>query len=301
MAALNIPIQRWGVGSICPLTLSHFEGHWMHLTQGWTESSISLELTKTGASGEKLECYGSSVSHGVHASRETQQSRQGSTSHLSLLLSLVLIWINSVQFLFLPSSIIKLHTHLPPSRMSSRLAVKFWIGYAPRRLWTLLRRSQTLANICSFNCCEFFFFFFSVLSSEMTSSCQRYSWCLEMSVQRSKSDAITLRFPVIISQSVFLSCDSFLAWVSFSPIIYFDIHAASILQMTIKFVYFLFDFNSVIVNVLYCKNTYDMWNEFLFRCLIQTWSTHMSCYPPLPYNSGSYRLNRTADPLLQWD
>lgn len=53
--------------------------------RGWTESSISLELTKTGASGEKLECNGSSVSHRVHASRETQQSCQGSAPHLSLL------------------------------------------------------------------------------------------------------------------------------------------------------------------------------------------------------------------------
>lgn len=117
-----------------PLHLSHFEGHWIHLTWGWTESSISLELTKTGASGEKLERYGSSVSHGVHASRETRQSRQGSTSHLSLLLSLVPIWINSVRFVFLPSSIIKLHTHLPPSCTWSCLAVKFWIGYALRCL-----------------------------------------------------------------------------------------------------------------------------------------------------------------------
>lgn len=56
----------------------------MHFPWGWTESSISLELTKTGASGEKLECNGSSVSHRVHASRETQQSCQGSTPHLSL-------------------------------------------------------------------------------------------------------------------------------------------------------------------------------------------------------------------------
>lgn len=125
---LHVVIQRWAVRSVCPLTLSHFEGHWMHLTRGWTENSISLELTKTGASGEKLERYGSSVSHGVHASGETRQSRQGSTSHLSLLLSLVTIWINSVQFLFLPSSIIKLHTHLPPSCTSFCLAVKIWIG-----------------------------------------------------------------------------------------------------------------------------------------------------------------------------
>lgn len=50
----------------------------------------------------------------------------------------------------------------------------------------------------------------------------------------------------------------------FPPLIYFDIRAANILQMTIKFVYFLFDFNSVIVNVLYCKNTYDMWNDSFF-------------------------------------
>lgn len=77
----------------------------------------------------------------------------------------------------------------------------------------------------------------------------------EMSVQQSKSDAITLRFPVIISQSVFLSCDSFLAWVFFSLIIYFDIHSANILQMTIQFVYFHFDFNSVTVIIMYCKNT----------------------------------------------
>lgn len=86
----------------CSLHLSSYSiklwGSLNALTRGWTESSISLELTKTGASGEKLECYGSSVSHGVHASRETQQSRQGSTSHLSLLLSLVPIWINSCDF-----------------------------------------------------------------------------------------------------------------------------------------------------------------------------------------------------------
>lgn len=95
---LHVVIQRWACLPFVLLTLSHFEGHWKHLTWGWTESSISLELTKTGASGEKLERYGSSVSHGVHASRETQQSHQGSTSHLSLLLSLVSIWINSISF-----------------------------------------------------------------------------------------------------------------------------------------------------------------------------------------------------------
>lgn len=57
----------------------------MHFPLGPTESSISLKLTKTGASGEKLECNGSFVSHRVHASRETQQSCQGSTPHLNLL------------------------------------------------------------------------------------------------------------------------------------------------------------------------------------------------------------------------
>lgn len=81
---------------------------------GWTESSISLELTKTGASGEKLECNGSSVSHRVHASRKTQQSCQGSTPPTSVCFTLVPIWIDPMRFLFPPSSITKLHTHLPP-------------------------------------------------------------------------------------------------------------------------------------------------------------------------------------------
>lgn len=195
---------------------------------GWTESSISLELTKTGASGEKLERYGSSVSHGVHASRETQPSRQGSTSHLSLLLSLVPIGINSVRFLFLPSSIIKLHTHLPSSCSSSCLAVMFWIGYAFRCLWRCYFALRLGQIFCSFNCCLF------PLSSETNFSGQRCRWYLEMSVQWSKSDYI--EFLVIISQSVFLSCASFPAWL-FPP---YSALTSILSWLTIKSVYFLF-------------------------------------------------------------
>lgn len=46
----------------------------------------------------------------------------------SVYFSLVPIWIDPVIFLFPPSSITKLHTHLPPSHTSSCLALKFWIG-----------------------------------------------------------------------------------------------------------------------------------------------------------------------------
>lgn len=77
----------WSMGEQQSVDISlGFLCHWMLFPWGWTESSISLtELTKTGASGEKLDCNGSSFSHRVHASGETQQGCQGSTPHFSLL------------------------------------------------------------------------------------------------------------------------------------------------------------------------------------------------------------------------
>lgn len=203
-------------------------------TGGWTESSISLELTKTGASGEKLERYGSSVSHGVHASRETQPSRQGSTSHLSLLLSLVPIGINSVRFLFLPSSILKLHTHLPSSCSSSCSAVMFWIGYAFRCLWRCYFALRLGQIFCSFNCCLF------PLSSEMNFSGQRCSWYLEMSVQWSKSDYVE------ISGHHFAVCLPVMWLISSMNLFPYSALTSILSWLTIKSVYFLFYFISAI-------------------------------------------------------
>lgn len=128
------------------------------ISWGWTESSISLELTKTGASGEKLECYGSSVSHRIHTSRETQQSCQGSTPPspppLSLLHSssnlmhpplkmLFFAIIDSVRFLFSPIHYKAAYsfTYLLP------LASFVWPQLA--QCWTLLlpRRISDLINL----------------------------------------------------------------------------------------------------------------------------------------------------------
>jgi len=147
----------------------------MHFSWGWTESSISLELTKTGAPGEKLERNGSSVSHRVHASKETQQSCQGSTPHLSLR-HLVPIWC-------IPSPPISFLCHTWSSEIILFATIHYRAAYSfsslsPHSalcLYLIYSFTNLRLSIWPIKC---------FLSSEIYGSlAQRSAWCLEMSVQ----------------------------------------------------------------------------------------------------------------------
>lgn len=98
------PTWRAGRVTGCVVLSGHrqaVQDHWMHFfSRSWTESSVSLELTKTGASGEKLDRYGGSVSHRVHASRETESCQGSTPPSPSVCFTLVSIWNDPVRFFF---------------------------------------------------------------------------------------------------------------------------------------------------------------------------------------------------------